>query len=165
MPGRFFKMRTSEASMRANQHAVRDRRGFVSVYIVLTSMILIPVVGLAIDFSVLYNVKGRLQTACDAAAIGAGNMLQRSTDLTNATQVANIKNTAQRFFNANYPTGYWGSTQIYYDSTPSEDAGKVRTIYVHAAEYVPMLFMRVIGVSQSTVAAQASVKVRFVNLM
>jgi Flp pilus assembly protein TadG len=128
-------------------------------------MILIPVVGLAIDFSMLYNVKGRLQTACDAAAIGAGNMLQRSTDLTNATQVANIKDTAQRFFKANYPTGYWGSTQVYYDSTPSEDASKTRTIYVHAAEYVPMLFMRVIGVSQSTVAAQASVKVRFVNLM
>lgn len=151
--------------MRANQHTVRGRKGFVSVYIVLTSMILIPMAGLAIDFSMLYNVKGRLQTACDAAAIGAGNMLQRSTDLTNAAQVAAIKDTAKRFFDANYPTGYWGSTKIYYDSTPSEDAAKVRTIYVHAAEYVPMLFLRVIGVNRSTVAAQASVKVRFVNLM
>jgi hypothetical protein len=44
--------------MRENQHAVGGRKGFVSVYIVLTSMILIPVAGLAIDFSVLYNVKG-----------------------------------------------------------------------------------------------------------
>src|SRR5450755_1330944 len=97
------------------------RKGFVSIYMVLSMMLLIPVVGLAIDFSVLYNVKGKLQAACDAAAIGAGVMLQRSTDMTDPTQVANIKDAAQRFFNANYRAGYFGTTPAYYDSVPSED--------------------------------------------
>ncbi|MCU1237328.1 MAG: hypothetical protein JWP63_5295 [Candidatus Solibacter sp.] len=142
-----------------------NRKGFTTVYVTLTALVLIPVVGLAVDFSVLYNVKARLQAAVDAAAIGSGNMLERSTDLTNLTQVNNIKDSAQRFFNANYPSNYWGSTKIYYDSTPSEDASRTRTIYVHAAYDVPMLFLRVIGVTKSRVAAQASVKVRFVTLM
>lgn len=141
------------------------RKGFTTVYVTLTALVLVPVVGLAIDFSVLYNVKARLQAAVDAAAIGSGNMLERSTDLTNATQVANIKDSAQRFFNANYPASYWGSTPVYYDSTPSEDGSRTRTIYVHAAYDVPMLFLRVLGVTKSRVAAQATVKVRFVTLM
>jgi len=145
--------------------AARQRRGFVTIYVTLTSLVLIPIAGLAIDMSVLYNVKARLQAAVDAAAIGSGSMLQRSTDLTNATQVNSIKNAAQRFFNANYPASYWGSTQVYYDSTPSEDGTRVRTIYVHAAYDVPMLFLRVVGVTNSRVAAQASVKVRFVTMM
>ena len=138
------------------------RKGFVAVYMVFSMMVLIPMVGLAIDFSILYHVKARLQTAVDAAAVGAGAMLQQATDLTNAGQVANIKDAAQRFFNANYPAGYWSTTQLYYDSTPSEDVNtKVRTIYVHAAETVPMLFMRVLRINNSEVAAQAAAKVRF----
>src|SRR5438094_983456 len=60
------------------------RKGFVTVYVTMTALVLIPVVGLAVDFSVLYNVKARLQAAVDAAAIGSGNTLQRSTDLSNS---------------------------------------------------------------------------------
>ncbi len=41
----------------------------------------------------------------------------------------------------------------------------VRTITVNASQHVPMLFMRVLGISQSTVAATAQVTVRFVNMM
>jgi hypothetical protein len=54
---------------------------------------------------------------------------------------------------------------VYYDSVPSEDGSRTRTIYVHAAYDVPMLFLRVLGLTTSRVAAQASVKVRFVTLM
>src|SRR5947209_4183738 len=141
------------------------RKGFTTIYVTLTALVLIPMVGLAIDFSVLYNVKARLQAAVDAAAIGSGSMLERSTDLTNTAQVNSIKDSAQRFFSANYPTKYWGSTQVYYDSVPTEDVSRTRTIYVHAAYDVPMLFLRVIGVTTSRVAAQATVKVRFVTMM
>jgi Flp pilus assembly protein TadG len=142
------------------------RHGFVTVYMVLGMMVLIPMTGLAIDCSVLYNVKARLQAAVDAAALGAGAMLQSATNLNDPTLVAKIEDAAQRFFSANYPPGYWSSTQAYYSSTPSEDPNtKVRSIYVHAEEYVPMLFLRVLGISQSTVAAQATSSVRFVSLM
>ncbi len=138
----------------------------MALYTVFTCMLLIPVVGLAIDFSVLYNVKGRLQSAVDAAAIAAGYTMQRSTNLSDPTQVAAIQATATRYFNANYPAGYWGSTQVSYSATPAQDATtKIRTIKVLAQESVPMLFMRVLRINNSQVAALGTISVRFVNLM
>ena len=148
-----------------NSELRRSRNGFVTIYVTFTCLILMPIVGLAIDFSVLYNVKARLQTAVDAAAVGSGTMLQASTDLNDITQVATIRDASQRFFNANYPSRYWGSTPLWYSSTASEDLSNVRTVYVKAGMSVPMLFMRVIGIRDSTVAAEAAVKVRFVSMM
>src|ERR1035437_1693515 len=99
-----------------NRHLTErgSRRGFVSVYVCLACMALIPLAGMAIDFSVLYAVKAKLQTAVDAAAIGAGYKLQRTTNMNDSTQIAGINNAAQRFFNANYPTNFFGSSQVYY---------------------------------------------------
>ncbi len=152
--------------MKLNRRARRSQRGFAALYVVFASMLLIPVVGMAIDFSVLYNVKGRLQAAVDAAAISAGYMLQRSTNLSDSSQVASIQSTALRYFNANYPSSYWGSSQLSYSATPAQNANtKVRTLSVQAQENVPMIFMRVIGINNSTVAAQATVSVRYVNMM
>jgi len=127
---------------------------------------LLPMVGLAIDFSVLYNVKARLQEACDAAAIGAGTEVQRSTDVTDPTQNANLRNAILRFFNANFVPAPWNATQASYASSVTQDpTTKMRTITVTASYYVPMLFMRVLGISNSTVGAQAIADLRFVNLM
>src|SRR5262245_35985013 len=109
-----------------NIKKINRSRGFAAVYITLASMFLMPLVGLAIDLSILYIVKAKLQAAVDAAAVGAGNMLQRTTDMTNTTTINSIKSAAQRFYNANFPSGYWGTTSIYYDSVPSEDVSKVR---------------------------------------
>jgi hypothetical protein len=117
--------------------------------------------GLAIDFSVLDSVKAKLQTAVDAAAVGSGSTLNRGSVMDTAA----VNDVALRFFNANYPTGYFGSTPVSYDSTPAQGALGVRTITVNAKQHVPMLFMRVLGISQSTVAATAQVTVRFVNMM
>ncbi|HTX37381.1 MAG TPA: vWA domain-containing protein [Bryobacteraceae bacterium] len=152
--------------MKCNRRVARGQRGFAALYVLFASMVLIPVAGLAIDFSVLYNVKGRLQAAVDAAAIDAGYLMQRSTNLSDPTQVAAIQSTSQRYFNANFPSNYWGSTPVSYSATPSQNATtKVRTLNVQASELVPMLFMRVIGINTSTVAAQATVSVRYTNLM
>jgi hypothetical protein len=133
---------------------------------VFTLLMLIPIVGLAIDFSVLYNVKARVQQACDAGAIGAGSMVQRSTDVTNPAQNLLLQDAVTRFFNANMTPVPWSAVQTAYDRTITQDTTtKVRTIYVTATYKVPMLFMRVVGISTSTVAAQAYAKIRFVNMM
>src|SRR5579872_5681014 len=143
----------------------RRKRGFVTIYVVFTSLVLIPVVGLAVDFSVLYNVKARLQTAVDAGCIAAGYTLQRSTDITSPANIAAIEATAQSFFNANYPTGYFGSSQASYTPNVAPGPNQTRTISLTASENVPMLFLRVLGVSNSTVAATATVSVRFLTMM
>jgi Flp pilus assembly protein TadG len=147
--------------MRTNHQAVGNCKGFVSVYLAFSSFLLIPMAGLAIDFAVLYSVKARLQTACDAAAIGSGNTLNRGA----AMDTVAVNDVALRFFNANYPTGYFGTTAVSYDSTPVQGALGTRTITINATQHVPMLFLRVLGISQSTVAATAQVTVRFVNMI
>jgi hypothetical protein len=147
--------------MKTHRSGLRQPKGFVTIYMVFSLLTLVPLVGMAIDFSVLYNVKGKLQAAVDAAAIGAGVTLQRSTTINDPA----IPDTCQRFFNANYAAGSWGTTQAYYNATPSEDVNRVRSIVVNAGEYVPMLFLRVLGIKNSTVAATATVKIRYVTMM
>jgi Flp pilus assembly protein TadG len=143
----------------------RRSRGVVTVYVVLSSLTLIPMVGMAIDFSVLYNVKARMQAAVDAATIAAGYTLQRTTNMNNPAQIAQISSTAQAFFNANFPANYWGATQNYYNVTTGTGANQVRTIQLRVGYSVPMLFLRVLGLRSTTVAAQATANVRFVTMM
>ena len=94
--------------------------------------------GLAIDFSVLYSVKARLQTAVDAAAVGSGNTLNRGAVMDTTA----VRDVALRFFNANYPTNYFGSTAVYYNATPVQGALGVRTITINASQHVPMIHAR-----------------------
>jgi Flp pilus assembly protein TadG len=152
--------------MRSKRETARKRSGFVTVYMVFAAFTLIPMAGLAIDFGVLYNVKGRLQRACDAAVIGAGSEVQRSTDVTDPTQLANLKNAVLRFFNANFLPAPWASSQLSYSSSITQDATtKVRQVTVTAVYSVPMIFMRVLHISNSQVGASATANIRFVNLM
>jgi len=170
MPKPFFSFRrdTTPSSGRtgdAKRRLFGSRRAFVTVYIVFSTLTLIPVVGLAIDFSILYNVKGRLQAACDAAAVGAGSLVQRSTDVTDPTTIAAIQASILRYFNANFRPAPWRSSQASYSSTVTQDTNKVRTITVTATYNVPMEFMRVLGINNSQVGAQAIAKIRFVNMI
>jgi len=74
----------------------------------LTMMVSLPLVGLAVDVTVLYMIRGKLYQAVDAAALpelavsGKAPMagLKRPTRETAAT----------KFFNANFPSGYWGTS-------------------------------------------------------
>jgi hypothetical protein len=143
----------------------KNQKGFATIYVTLVgAFLLIPMAGLAIDFGFIYNVKARLQTACDAAAIGAGYLLHNTTNLANQVQYDAITTAAQQFFNANYTTNYMGSTVTSYSAVPtSSNSGK--TITVNATATVPMLFMRVLGIKGSTVAAQAVSNVRFIAMM
>jgi hypothetical protein len=71
---------------------------------------------------------------------------------------------AQQFFNANYGTSYMGSTVTTYTaSASSSTSGK--TITVNATARVPMLFMRVLGIANSQVAAEAVSNVRYIAMM
>jgi len=151
--------------MRPNRPGNEHRKGFALLYVTLIgTFVLIPMAGLAIDFGMLYNIKARLQTAVDAAAIGAGYLLHASTNLGNQTQLNAITTAAQSYFNANYPTHYFGSTvSTYTCNVTSSTTGK--TITVNATAAVPMLLMRVLGIKNSQVAATAVSNVRYISMM
>ncbi len=132
--------------MRASFHRGGRRRG--SAIILFTTMVpalLVPLVGLAIDASMLYIVQAKLSSAVDGAALGAGRLLGTNA---NTTEIAG------EFLNANFPTGFWGTTNL----TPNISFTKTftsNTITVSATVDVPLLFMRILGQSQTLVAASA----------
>jgi Flp pilus assembly protein TadG len=148
--------------------------------------LLVPLVGLAIDGTMLYSVKAKLQTAVDGASIAAA--LNLSSGINFAVQEPAAELTAKQFIAANIgitpaqTTGYWGSNTLNdsdcdVNGTPStvhtkncviaaeDNANKRRTVTVAASVKVPLLFMRVLGFSNATVAAKGQAARRDVVLV
>jgi Flp pilus assembly protein TadG len=151
--------------MPRNRRSNKGQKGFAFIYLTLVgTLVLLPMAGLAVDFGMLYNVKARLQTAVDAAAIGAGYMLHASTNISNPTQLAAIEASAQAYFNANFPPKYFGSTVVSYSAVVATTASG-KTITVNASATVPMLLLRVLGIQASTVGALAVSNVRYIAMM
>lgn len=132
--------------MRTNLHRGGRRRGSAMVMFTLMLLtMLIPLVGLAIDASMLYIVQAKLSSAVDGAALGAGRLLGTNA---NTTEIAG------EFLNANFPTGFWNSRNLVPNITYTKTF-ILNTITVSATVDVPLMFMRVFGKDASTVAASA----------
>ena len=132
--------------MRASFHRGGRRRG--SAMLLFTFMVpavLLPLVGLAIDGSRLYIIQAKLSSAVDGAALGAGRLLGTTA---NTTEIAG------EFLTANYPTGFWGSTNLKPNITYTTSFTS-HTITVSATVDAPLLFLRVFGQPKSLVAASA----------
>jgi Flp pilus assembly protein TadG len=128
----------------------KHQRGSVMIFLLLLlPVFLIPLVGLAIDGTMLYIVQAKLSAAVDGAALGAGRLLGTS---------ANSQEIAHEFVTVNFPTGYWGTKNLRPYGTNTDYAVVTNTIgqtsiAVSASVDVPLLFMRVLGFTQSTVSA------------
>ena len=132
--------------MGANFHRGGRRRGTATIlFTLLLPTVLIPLVGLAIDASRMYIVQAKLSGAVDGAALGAGRLLGTTA---NTTEIAG------EFLNANYPSGFWGTTNL----TPNIQYTKtfiMNKISVSATVNVPLMFMWLFGGRSSAVAASA----------
>lgn len=122
-----------------------QRGSTVAMVMVMLPIFLIPLVGLAIDGTMLYIVQAKLSSAVDGAALGAGRLLGTSA---NTTEIAG------EFLRANFPTGFWGTRNLTPTITASNTLG-THSISVSATVEAPLLFMRVLGGSTSLVAASA----------
>jgi len=124
----------------------RQTRGSLLVLmIMMIPLFLIPLVGLAIDGTMLFIVQGKLSSAADGAVLGAGRLLGTTA---NTTEIAG------EFMNVNFPAGYWGATNLQSNITATDVLG-THTITVSATVQVPLLFMRILGRATSTVGAYA----------
>ncbi len=142
--------------MRSKWHKRRNERGVTMLLVmVMIPLFLIPLVGLAVDATMLYLVQAKLSAAVDGAALGAGRLLGTPAD---PQEIAN------EFLNVNFPTGYWGSTNVTRNINVTTSSG-THTINVAATADVPLLFMRVIGQNYSTVAANATATRRDTRVM
>ena len=140
-------------------------RGATLILLTLAlALVVIPMMGIAVDGTTLYLVKIKLSQAVDAAALGGARSLSTGLDL--ASQTSSATATALSYLNANFPAGMMGAS---YSGSPSvtitQDSTLTRTVLVQASVAVPTTFMRVAGFSSSTVSAVGQATRRDVNLM
>ncbi len=130
-------------------------------------VILIPVIGLAIDVTLLYVDKARLQGAADGAALAGAESLARGTN--DAAQQTSARQAAAEYVFLNYPTTFFFTNSITVnqatDVTIDETVANQRTVGVTAHANVPTLFMQWLHFTSTNVVASATVTRRDVNLV
>ena len=137
-------------------------------FTVMLPAVILPMVGLAIDGTMLFLVKAKLSAAVDGGAIAAARSL--SAGMSFASQKDAATKTADQFVRANFPDGFWGAHNLVYDPPVDveEDTStsiKRRTVEITAAVDVPLLFMRIFGKNSATVRAYGKAARRDVRLV
>jgi Flp pilus assembly protein TadG len=152
--------------MRRNE---RERGASLVLLSLMVAIVIIPMVGLAIDGTIMYLVRAKLSQACDSAALAGARSL--STGQTLSSQSAAAVATAQSYFMANFPNGYLGITYptdgSFPSVTPTQSANSTRTVTVAASVSAPTYFMQILGsaFSSTVVVESAQSTRRDVNLM
>jgi hypothetical protein len=140
--------------MRAQFKKRNGRRGTTLILmLMMLPVLIIPLVGLAIDGTMLYIVQSKLSAAVDGAALGAGRLLGTPADpkeIAGEFLLGNFPCCAP-----NHPKGPWGAKNMQQQITVTQ-AIATTTIQIQAQVDVPLLFMRVIGWPQATVGAAAT---------
>jgi Flp pilus assembly protein TadG len=138
-----------------------DCKGQVLVVTAIVLVVLVILVGLAIDSGRAYSVKAKLNAALDAAGIAAARAVADGYD--------EAKAAATTFFNSNYPSEYMqsepdfcppnGNPTIITDTSTGDTA-----ITVWATADMPTMFMRVVGQDTVDVGATTTATRRAVDL-
>lgn len=149
--------------MKSNQRLNRKEAGQVLALTAVFMLMIIPTMGLAIDTAVLYNLKAKLSTAADAAAIAAARNL--NVGLTMAEQETAAANRAYAYFDANFPTGNYRTFNRTRVVGVAETGYRTRTVTVTAAIDAPSYFMRILGYNSTHIVAEGKASRRDVNLM
>jgi len=136
--------------------AKKSQQGIAVIMTVLTMMIAVPLVGLAFDVGVLYMIRGKLYQAADAAALAGARALGQGPD--SGTQTSNAQAAATKYFNANFPSGYWGTLGVNFH-TPTVDSTSTpnyRSVTTTVAVTAPLYFLRMLGQNTATIAATST---------
>jgi hypothetical protein len=136
------------------------------IAVMLTAVMLlftIPAMGLAIDAGLMYVIRGRLTAACDAASLATARNLNMGLTLDEQTAAATARGTA--FFNANFPTGYLGTTGTVPVIGVAQTSLSTITVTTSATTNSPLYFMRILGGTTAVAGAVGKASRRDVNLM
>lgn len=132
-----------------------DRRGNT---LAMAAAALIPLAGMVgggIDMSRMYIAKTRMQHACDAGALAGRKAMGGGTFAANSNYP---RTSAERFFDANFKTGSYGSQPV--TRSFSENAG---TVTGTATLTLPMTLMRVLGKTTETLTVVCDARMQLPN--
>lgn len=149
--------------MRTQAGRTARQKGVTLILTVAMMGVILPIVGLAVDASLLYAVKARLSAAADAGALAGARSLNRGADL--ASQAASATSTATAFFNADFPDGYLMTSNRTLAVAVAESAYRTRTVRLDASVDAPAYFMRMLGFSSTTVRVAGMASRRDVNVI
>ncbi len=143
----------------------RQRGSSLILFTFMTTLVLIPIIGLAIDGGVVFWVKAKLSSAVDAAAIAAGRSINVSLGAGQNSPTAITA--AQEWFSANFPAGWLGTSVVGGQPTVTFTAttSSTQQVTVSASAVVPLFFMRLLHINSYTVTAIAQSSRRNLNLV
>lgn len=111
----------------AGSRVARPRHGFVSGTVVLATILLLAVIGLALELGLLYHVELQLQNACDSAALAGApalldeDVLRTSTAIDQADNVLAAQQAALDFGTSNVAAGMPMTFNVSDDNDPQSD--------------------------------------------
>ncbi len=151
--------------MRVRSSRKSAQRGAALVlFVVMLTLVLIPMLGLAIDTGWMYYAHSRLVAAADSAALAGARSLNIGQSLT--AQQGNAQTIATQYIQANIPTGMLNSSNL---NIPlplvQQTSTHLWTVSVNPSLTVNLFFMPILGFRTATVSAYAQSSRRDVNIM
>lgn len=123
--------------------------GQIILVVAISLVVILALVGLALDIGIAYGVKAKLNAAVDAAALAACRAKASGAD--DAASSA----AAANFFHANFPKGYLGVSAVADPTTATATVNGEWVVTVTATADSPAHFARVLGWEHFTVNALA----------
>jgi len=140
-----------------------ERGATLIMFTFISIMVVVPIVGLAIDGAIVYWEKARLSAAVDSAALSAGRNL--NLGLTSNQAATQAQSTGTSYFAANFPAGTMGTSLSSLNVNVPQPNGGLWTITVDATANVPLYFMRMLGKTNTVIAAHGQAIRRNVNVI
>ncbi|MCL4745312.1 MAG: VWA domain-containing protein [Burkholderiaceae bacterium] len=142
----------------------RRQRGQIVILVGLTLVVLVGIVGLALDSGRGYGVKAKLNAAVDAGSIAAARAIAVGTS--DSERIANAQAAAQRYFDLNFPADYQGAVRPIPTMQALRDPISRRwTVTVSASAAMPTTFARVLGRTELDVFATGTAVRRQLDVM
>jgi Flp pilus assembly protein TadG len=129
------------ASLKRLAHA---QHGSALPIVGLAMMAILGSAGVAVDMGRVQIVQARMQNSIDAAGLAAGSVI--STENPSAQ--------VNKYFNANFPQGYMGSTITSLTAITNEDNTKLD---INVSGKVPTTFMKIFGIDEVDIGASSQI--------
>ena len=144
-------------------------KGQIVIIVAISLVVLIGIIGLAVDSGRGYAVKAKLNAAVDAASIAGARALSQGS--TQDLQIVYATQAAIKFFHANYPNDYFGSTvsepvvSVTFNPAPNCTPPYCGTVVtVSGTAQVPVTFMRVLNFNNLSVNAAGKAAMQTIDL-
>ncbi len=131
----------------------KDTAGNTLMLVAGAILPLTAMIGAGVDIGRTYLVKSRLQQACDAGVL-AGRKYMTGTTLSSTADAR-----ARAFFLNNFPTGSFGSTNISFTPSRTNDGQVTAT----ASARVPMAVMQIFGNEQIDLSVACDARLEVAN--